>query len=336
MKDFFQTKTEPRSNEGMDHRGLPRGLASHALFPLLWMWFAVVGCIPCAGQSVQIEEVSAGADPALGTTASASEATDDDFGETDDDFGEATTSPINHPPGHSVPNNSVFNPKTYKSASEAHLTFLKALESEDRFPSAATCSECHPDHYREWSVSAHAYSQMSPMFNTMQATIVDLTAGTNGDFCIRCHTQVGMQRSEPLFTSNLKRHPASIEGITCVVCHRVANNYGKISGRSHIIKGDIFTPMSGPSGDTILRETLEVASLKNKLNIQKVDVTTGERPKGKKHLHATIKKFDPISRSGFCGSCHDVNLLDGFRLEEAFSQFKNSPAARKEQQWIAA
>lgn len=222
-------------------------------------------------------------------------------------------------------------PKKYASATQAHLTFLKALETEDRFPSAATCAECHPDHYREWSVSAHAYAQLSPVFNSMHAAIVDRTAGTNGDFCIRCHTQIGMQRDEPLFTSNLKRHPASIEGITCVVCHRVNKNYGKVSGRTHIQAGDIFTTMYGPAGSDILNETLQVEELKNKLNTERIDPETGEIPAGKKDLHADIEKFDPITTSAFCGSCHDVNLLNGFRLEEAFSQFKNSPAAAKEQ-----
>ena len=188
-------------------------------------------------------------------------------------------------------------PVVYKTAAEAHLTFLKALETEKRFPSAATCAECHPDHYEEWSVSAHAYAQMSPVFNSMHATIVERTSGTNGDFCIRCHTQIGMQREEPLFTSNLKRHPASIEGITCVVCHRVEKNYGKVSGRTHINQGDIFSTMFGPKGGEILEETLKREELKNKLNIERED-ESGELPKGKKHVHATIAKFDPIATSG--------------------------------------
>ena len=41
----------------------------------------------------------------------------------------------------------------------------EALFAEDRFPSATTCAPCHEDIYREWSVSAHAYAQMSPVFN---------------------------------------------------------------------------------------------------------------------------------------------------------------------------
>ena len=68
----------------------------------------------------------------------------------------------------------------------------EVLFSENRFPSATLCADCHPDHYREWSVSAHAYAQMSPVFNAMHGTVLKLTNGTNGDFCIRCHTPVGM------------------------------------------------------------------------------------------------------------------------------------------------
>ena len=128
------------------------------------------------------------------------------------------------------------------TAAAAHTTYLKWLQEEKRFPTAVTCAKCHPDHFAEWSVSAHAYAQMSPVFNSMHATILKQTSGTNGDFCIRCHTQVGMQREEKLFTSNLKRHPASIEGITCVVCHRVDRNYGKVSGRTAIVEGDLLQP----------------------------------------------------------------------------------------------
>ena len=164
-----------------------------------------------------------------------------------------------------------------------------------------TCAGCHPDHYREWSVSAHAYSQISPVFNTMHAALTDLTAGTNGDFCIRCHTQIGMQRNEPLFTSNLKRHPASVEGITCIVCHRVAKNYGKVSGRTHIEQGSIFEPVYGPKGDEILKQTLVRKELAKKLNV--TPTKEGEEKRiGKKDIHAQVVKFDPISKSGFCGN----------------------------------
>ncbi len=91
----------------------------------------------------------------------------------------------------------------------------------------------------------------------------------NGDFCIRCHTQIGMQREEKLFTSNLKRHPASIEGITCVVCHRVDRAYGKVSGRTAIVEGDLLQPVYGPKGNAILKAAIKDT---DKYKIQDKDI----------------------------------------------------------------
>ena len=108
---------------------------------------------------------------------------------------------------------------------EAHTELL----TEGRFPSARECSNCHPNQYEQWSVSQHAYAQISPVFNAMHGTLVKQTNGTLGDFCIRCHTPVGMQLQEPVFTSNLNRGQASREGVTCTACHRIQRDYGKIS-----------------------------------------------------------------------------------------------------------
>ena len=205
---------------------------------------------------------------------------------------------------------------TQEEANAAHA----ALFAEDRFPSATTCANCHPDHYREWSVSQHAYAQLSPVFNAMHATIVKATNGTNGDFCIRCHSQVGMQLGEPVFMSNLDRHPASREGITCIVCHRVDASYGKVSGRFFLVEGDIFDPVYGPSGAHILKEVLE--------DPDQFIVNTN-REKSGRNIHTDAVEHNQMSESGFCGTCHDVNLLNGFRLEEAFSQFKNTESNKR-------
>ncbi|MDA0239156.1 MAG: multiheme c-type cytochrome [Proteobacteria bacterium] len=100
-----------------------------------------------------------------------------------------------------------------KSASEAHA----ALFTENKFPSATTCGTCHPRHFEEWSVSQHSYAQLSPVYMAFQNFINAQVNGTNGDFCIRCHNQVGMAQGESPQISNLERHPTSREGITCVV-----------------------------------------------------------------------------------------------------------------------
>lgn len=184
----------------------------------------------------------------------------------------------------------------------------------DRFPPAAACAKCHPKQYREWSGSQHAYAQMSPVFNAMQGTILMLTNGTNGDFCIRCHSPVGMNLGEPEFMSNIDRHPTSREGVTCIVCHRVNREYGKISGRLAIVEGDILSPVYGPTGNDELARVLATPDQ--------------YRVSGRK-IHAEVVKFFQIDKSGFCGTCHDVTLVNGFRLEEAFSSYKQSPAAKR-------
>ncbi|MEO6624028.1 MAG: multiheme c-type cytochrome [Burkholderiaceae bacterium] len=204
--------------------------------------------------------------------------------------------------------------KTEGDAASAHL----ALFAESRYPSANTCKTCHPVHYEQWSVSQHAYAQLSPIFLAMQNAINAGTSSTNGDFCIRCHTQVGMNIGESPFMSNLDRHPTSREGITCVICHRLTQEYGKVSGRVALAEGDLLTPVYGPKGNAELKRVLE--------NRQEFKVVTEKESSGRK-IHADVGHFPFLSKSAFCGTCHDVNLFNGFRLEEAFSDFKRSPAS---------
>ena len=211
-------------------------------------------------------------------------------------------------------------PRAFSAEAGDAFSAHKALFAESRFPSAATCRTCHPDHYRDWSVSPHAYAQMSPVFNSMHATILKQTAGSNGDFCIRCHNQVGMNMGESVFMKNEDRHPTSREGITCIVCHRVKNAYGKVSGRFALEEGDLLEPVYGPSGDAELKRVLSEP--------EKYRVVT-ERGKACRQIHTGVEKFFQLSESAFCGACHDVTLMNGFRLEEAFSEFKNSPSAKR-------
>ncbi len=195
-----------------------------------------------------------------------------------------------------------------------------ALLDLDGFPSARACGQCHPDHYREWSVSPHAYAQLSPVFNAMQSKIVDLTNGTFGDFCIRCHTPVGMTLGEPVLAPNATRHPVSREGITCVVCHRIDRTYGKVSSRFGLVQGELTDPVYGPSGNAELRRVLaDKDGVYGELRTD--DEGTGQE------IHRDVLPLAELSESGFCGSCHDVTLSNGFRLEEAFSEYKSSPAA---------
>lgn len=205
------------------------------------------------------------------------------------------------------------NEAAQESADEAH----QQLFSENQYPSANECANCHKQHFEEWAVSQHAYAQMSPVFNAMHGTIGKLTAGTNGDFCIRCHTPVGMNLGEKEFMSNIDRHPTSREGVTCIACHRLNQSYGKISGRLHIEGGDLTKTFYGPTGNN---EGIQ--------HVMEKGAAHADPSRGGKQIHAKVEPFFQLTTPAFCGTCHDVNLVNGFRLEEAFSEYKNSPAAQ--------
>jgi len=221
--------------------------------------------------------------------------------------------------GTQVPSESAPSSDDAAKPASAEADHLK-LFVENRYPSASTCGVCHPKHYKEWSVSQHAYAQLSPVYLALNNKINQLTNGSNGDFCFRCHSPVGANLGESSFASNLDRHPTSREGITCVVCHRINRNYNKASGRLALIEGGLTEPVYGPEGNAGVAQVLAKP--------EKYRVVTKPDEPGRK-IHTEAKEFASITTPAFCGSCHDVTLFNGFRLEEAYSEYRLSPAAAK-------
>ncbi|MEP3479070.1 MAG: multiheme c-type cytochrome [Fuerstiella sp.] len=205
-----------------------------------------------------------------------------------------------------------------QAVDESHAALFK----DNCFPSAKACASCHPKHYREWSVSPHAYAQLSPVFNAMSNKLDKLNSGTQGDFCIRCHTPVGMAMNEPINMSNLDRIPAAREGVTCINCHRINQSWGKGAGRQALVSGDVHQAVYGPLGHSVLQQVLADPDTYGTLKSQSMPNTRG------RDIHSQSIRFFEITKSGFCGSCHDVFSPAGFRLEDAFSEFKQSPSAK--------
>ncbi|SVE31568.1 uncharacterized protein METZ01_LOCUS484422, partial [marine metagenome] len=114
------------------------------------------------------------------------------------------------------------------------------------------------------------------------------------------------------------RHLSSREGTSCIACHRINKAYGKISGRFGINEGDLYGTVYGSEGGT------ELDRVREDFGLAKAYKETRRTA-----VHLEAEKFFQLPTSGFCGICHDVTLLNGIRLEEAFSEFKTSPAARR-------
>lgn len=201
--------------------------------------------------------------------------------------------------------------ETKKTTNQATVEAHKGLYGKSEFPSAQECGVCHQQIYREWSVSRHAFAQISPTFLAYQGTLVKLTKGTLGDFCERCHTEVGMTQGESIIAPNKERSKVALEGITCVTCHRVPEAYGKVTGRLPLEAGDITAPIYGPrKGDELKRV---------------FDAHKDNPP----NTHKEAKLLQQVSQPGFCARCHDVRLVNGVRFEDLFSEFKQTPAAKK-------
>ena len=191
----------------------------------------------------------------------------------------------------------------------------KAME----YPSAQTCALCHPQQTREWSVSPHAYTQMSPVFNAMMGAVGVLTNGTNGDFCMRCHTPAGMAMGEPIFMDNPDRQQSSREGITCIGCHRVNRNYGRVSGRQHVIPGNVYQEVYGPVGGEELERVQDLPEFQ---------LATKDNNKGMA-VHLTTTKLFEMSEPSFCGSCHEFYNHVGLRNQESLTEYRHSPSAKE-------
>lgn len=172
------------------------------------------------------------------------------------------------------------------------------------FPSAKQCAACHPKQYEEWSRSMHAYAQQSPVFEAFNLTLIERTGGTIGTFCTRCHTNIGTALGENGSRRNVHRSRLSLESVTCVTCHRQNRAQYKSNSRIFMKPGKLLDQcMFGPFGDPVGGEEI------------------GTHPSAGRPY---------IKTSQFCGECHDVTNPQGIRLEEAFSEWQNSPSAKEQ------
>ncbi len=203
-------------------------------------------------------------------------------------------------------------------------------EADKLYPSARVCGECHPNQFKQWSVSSHAYANLSPMFNKFEQKINDLASGTINYFCIRCHASVGTSLGESRDIAWWDRAPASKEGITCVTCHRVGQGYGKFNGARRITPGSIHEAVFGPFDTTGGLKAISNA-LGYQLLVSPDQPDKPAEPDGSKwiRIHQTAIQSEIITQSELCVTCHQVQVHAGIKLETVWEEYRNSPAARE-------
>ncbi len=197
-----------------------------------------------------------------------------------------------------------------------------ALFADSPYPSASQCASCHQTIYNEWSSSSHAYASVSPVFHKFEQRITDLSKGTVGYFCMRCHASIGTTLGERRDLSINERSPVAREGVTCVSCHRVSERYGRVNGERRVAPGPIFDPVYGSGTGQ------GVAQVIGRKDEFKVKTSAGEPGPGV-DIHMAAIKFDQIGTSNFCVSCHQVAVHPGIKLEVVWEQYRASPSAKQ-------
>ena len=206
-------------------------------------------------------------------------------------------------------------PRAAAPTAEGADPHAKVME-DDKYPSASKCKTCHTQIYDEWRSSNHAYAGISPMFHKFEQKITEL-APTIGSFCVRCHMGVGTTQGEDRALPLWKRSQVSREGVTCISCHRVKEEYSKVNGERRIEPGSIHAPVYGPFEGDGVEEVVK--------NPAKYRVATNDSGRGTK-IHNSAIKFEQISTSEFCVSCHQVAVNIGIKLEVVWDQYRSSPA----------
>ena len=192
-------------------------------------------------------------------------------------------------------------------------------ETLSLFPTAAQCGECHKQIYDEWASSQHAYASISPMFHAFEQKFQELTKGTVGTFCVRCHQQVGTQlgenREKPLWAMS----QISREGVSCITCHRVKEQYGKVNGERRVEPGKIYDPVYGSGDQSVIKDILA--------SKESYSVKTSKDGRGT-DIHNGMMTNPQITKSEFCVSCHQVAVNLGIKLEIVWDQYRDSPARK--------
>lgn len=111
------------------------------------------------------------------------------------------------------------------------------------------CRNCHPQHYREWAGSMHAYAAEDPVFRAMNARGQRETQGALGTFCLQCHAPMAVRTGATTDGLNLSSLPPALLGVTCYFCHQVSDVTGThnnplVLANDSTLRGAIDQPLS--------------------------------------------------------------------------------------------
>ncbi|MBX3181737.1 MAG: hypothetical protein KIT72_12265 [Polyangiaceae bacterium] len=173
--------------------------------------------------------------------------------------------------------------------------------SVERLMKPETCAECHPNHYREWSGSMHAYAGVDPVFLAMNRRGQEETNGALGDFCVKCHAPLAVAMGATTDGLNLTELEPELVGVGCYFCHNVK-----------AVEGTHNNPLVLAFDDTLRGGIADPA------------------PSRAHHTaYSPLMDGDRLESAAMCGSCHDITVPSPpgaaeVALERTFAEWQAS------------
>jgi hypothetical protein len=177
---------------------------------------------------------------------------------------------------------------------------------EEGFTDPKLCGGCHSKQYDQWVGSMHHYAQATYPMELVNDFLLKETGKTIGPFCIQCHTPIGTINGEPYGLPNKERTPLSMSGVSCDVCHSMSEEHGASQAFFGLKSGNKDAIVYGPHGKG-----------------------TKDDPALTKSSFHRSEQRDIFKSSEMCQNCHELMVPNGFRLQETYREWKDSPWAKE-------
>jgi hypothetical protein len=162
------------------------------------------------------------------------------------------------------------------------------------------CATCHPDHFREWSGSMHAYAAQDPVFLALNKRMQRETNGKNGNFCVNCHAPVAVRLGLTTDGTNLASLDPKVLGVTCFFCHTGILKAGALNNNPLQLSTD--NVMHGGFPDPVPNE-------------------------GHFAAYDAFTDYKNDASALLCGVCHDIVNPKGTPIERTFREWRGSEIA---------
>jgi Cytochrome c554 and c-prime len=157
------------------------------------------------------------------------------------------------------------------------------------------CASCHPDAYKEWAASSHAYASDDPIFRATLQRGQRETGGALGTFCVGCHAPMSARTGSTTDGLDLDSLPQELHGITCYFCHEAEavegdHNDPIVLANDDVMRGGFDDPVRTPAHGS---------------------------------AHTDLLDSRATAASDMCGSCHDV-VANDIRIERTYAEWQAS------------